>query len=82
MENLGFAVGDHVIDEDGYEARIAEIVPDIHEARLDYSGFASDVPAEADVWPLDELRLADEAAEDARAAEVAERYGEDDGASF
>lgn len=82
MENLGYKVGDIVIDDDGYEARITAIAADIHEATLDYEGFPSDVPAENFVWPLDELQLADEAAEDARAAEVAARYGEDDGASF
>lgn len=74
MENLGYNVNDTVIDADGYEARIAEIDPETLVATLDYDGFGSDVPAEATEWELDELELADEDAEEARAAAVAERY--------
>lgn len=76
MENLGFKVGDVVTDGDTYEAKIIAIDPETFEATIDYDGFPSDVPPEVnpDVWPLDELVLADDAAEAARQAEVIERY--------
>lgn len=77
MENLGFQVNDHVIDSDGYEARIVAIDSASLVATLDYEGFSSDVPAEATEWELDELELANEDDEAGRSAEVEERYDTD-----
>ena len=68
-ETLGFQVGDVVVDQDGYEARIVSIDVESFIAELDYDGFPSDVPPEATDIELDELELADPDAEAARAAE-------------
>lgn len=70
-ENLGFKVGDVVTDGDQYEARIVSINSENFEAELDYSEFPSDVPAEAETWPLDELSLVDIDDEIDRRAEFA-----------
>lgn len=72
MENLGFTVGDIVEDPDGYQARIVSINGESFEAELDYTDFPSDVPAEADTWPLDDLVLADVDEEIDRRADVAQ----------
>ena len=72
-ENLGFKVGDIVLDMDGYEAKIVEIDPSSFDAILDYSDFSSDVPAEDTKWALEELELADEDAEAERVADLGDR---------
>jgi len=69
-ENLGFKVGDVVLDGDGYEAKITEIDPSSFVATLDYSDFPADVPAEANEWTLEDLELADEGAEAERVADL------------
>lgn len=62
MDTQGFNINEVVEDEDGYVAHIAEFVIEDGEvcARLDYSKFASDVPPEAEIWPLDSLARIDE----------------------
>lgn len=77
-ENLGFKVGDKVLDGDLYEARVVAIDPSSYEATLDYSEFPADVPAESTEWTLEDLTLADEDDELDRRRDVAEfGYDED-----